>query len=88
MLSVSSLQAINLPEFMPGFFYSVQELFFSLLWLLIVPAFVLPRLHPETELTAKRVIVAIIAGRGLIAGIVWFALVGYVSLVAILGTIF
>ena len=88
MFSLTSLATINLPEFMPGFFYSVQELFFSLLWLLIVPAFILPRLHPETELTTKRVIFAIIAGRGLIAGIVWFFLVGYVSLVTILGTIF
>jgi hypothetical protein len=85
---VTSLPTINLPEFMPGFFYSVQELIFSLLWLLIVPAFILPRLNPETELTTKRVIFAIIAGRGVIAGIVWFVLVGYVSLVAILGAIF
>jgi len=88
MLSVTSLPTINLPEFIPGFFYSVQELFFSLLWLLIIPTFILPRLHPETGLTAKRVIFAIIAGRGVIAGIVWFALVGYVSLVAIFGAIF
>lgn len=67
--SLVSLSALGLPPIAPDLFFWIIEMGLALLWQVLLPAWVLPRLFPA--LSFKGVVIAAVVGRGLLKLLGW-----------------
>jgi hypothetical protein len=82
-LSIFSLSAFGLPEIAPEIIFVVMETGLLILWQLLYPAYVLPKIFPDV-LTAKKVLVAAVIGRLLLAALGWLLFGGFVIILSFL----
>jgi hypothetical protein len=81
--SIFSLSAFSLPPIAPEIIFIVMETGLLIVWQLLYPAYVLPKVFPDI-LTAKKVLVAAVIGRLLLAALAWLLFGGFVIILSFL----
>jgi hypothetical protein len=83
--SIVSLDVFNLPPQAPAVIFWLSDTGLRLLWQYVLPAIILPRLFPP--LTAGRVLLAALIGRGILALIGWLIAGGLLAILAFAATL-
>jgi hypothetical protein len=79
-----SLPTFNLPQITPDIIFVIIETGLLILWYFLYPAWVLPRVFPNS-ITRKQVLIAAILGRGIMAIAGWLIFGGFVLIASFIG---
>lgn len=82
--SLVSLDLFNLPDNVPAVIFWLSDTGLRLLWQYLLPSILLPRLFPP--LTAGRVLLAALVGRGILALLGWLLTGGLLAILAFIAT--
>ena len=80
-----SLPAFDLPSFMPQSIFVIVEYAWTLLWLYLLPLWVLPRIFPP--LTRSRTLAALLITHAVFTGINWLMSVGFATVLLFLSSL-
>ncbi len=80
-----SLPAFDLPLFTPQSIFVIIEYMWTLLWLYLLPLWVLPRIFPP--LTRSRTLVALLITQAVFIGLNWLMNVGFATVLLFLSTL-